>query len=145
MKPDRAPFPPIQFQKNPPPAKKKKYGKAERGEGGRAVLRAWRRSSDHAIEAYDEISSHHARGACEAGSVAKRLEIGSSGAVYSHHHRNFQKIGRIFALVFFAPHQRKPVRFGRAARLARVEGGGKKFKSRKFLEGGFFQGQVSNS
>jgi len=79
-----------------------------------------------------------------AKSVALRLEIGSSGAVYSHHHRNFQKIGRIFALVFFAPHQRKPVRFGRAARFARVEGEVQKFKSRRFLEEGFFQGQVCN-
>src|SRR3989344_18969 len=32
-KPDRAPFPPIQFLKIPP-AKKKKHGKAEWGEGG---------------------------------------------------------------------------------------------------------------
>src|SRR3989344_75523 len=100
------------ISKRIPPAKKKKHERRKRGEDGRAVLRAWRRSSYHGIGAYAEISSHHARGACE--SVALRLEIGSSGAVYSHHHRNFQKIGRIFALVFFAPHQRKPVRFGRA-------------------------------
>ena len=70
MKPDRAPFPPIQFQKNPPPAKKKKYGKAERGEGGRAVLRARRRSSYHATGAYDLVPNYHARGACGISRVA---------------------------------------------------------------------------
>jgi len=32
--------------------------------------------------AYEKISSHHALRAC--ASVASRLEIGSSGAVYSH-------------------------------------------------------------
>lgn len=58
VRPTPAPF----NSKMHPPAKKKKHGEAEGGEGGRAVLRAVGGvQSHHAIGAYEKISSHHAR------------------------------------------------------------------------------------
>src|SRR3989338_5218368 len=101
------------IQKCIPPRKRKSM---ERRNGARADARYSARGGVRATTQPErtiwyQTTTHAAR----AGSVALRLEIGSSGAVYSHHHRNFQKIGRTFALVFFSPHQRKPVRFGRAA------------------------------
>ena len=68
-RPDLTPVPPIQF-KNASPAKKKSMERRKRGEGGRAVLRAGRRSSHHGIGAYDTVPSHHARGACEVSRFA---------------------------------------------------------------------------
>ena len=121
------------ISKRIPPRKRKSMERRERGEGGRADQReALVASRYHASGAYERVPSHHALGAWESVGIVGK--IGSSGVVNTHQYRN--KV--VFALAFFAPHQRKPVRFGRAARFARVEGEVQKFKSRRFLEGGFF-------
>ena len=123
-------FPPIQFQKESPREKRKSM---ESGNGARAdapSLRGAGRRRD-TTRAERTIWERATTRSARAKSVALRLEIGSSGAVYSHTYRN--KV--VFALAFFAPHQRKPVRFGRAARFARVEGEVQKFKSRRFSGG----------
>ena len=71
-----SPVPPIQFKKNPP-AKKKKYGKAERGEEGRAVLRAGGvRVGTRAERAKNSQATTHAE---RVKSVEIFAKIGSSG------------------------------------------------------------------
>src|SRR3989338_5394496 len=54
------------IQKCIPPRKRKSMERRKRGEGGAPSPRGeWQRSSNHAIGAYERISSYHSRGACE--------------------------------------------------------------------------------
>ena len=76
-------FRPFNFKKIPP-AKKKKHRKAERGEGGapspRGAGRIVRVTTQSERTHQSKATTHAER----ETSVAPRLKIGSSGAVYTH-------------------------------------------------------------
>ena len=82
----------------------------------------------------NRTSEYRATTCAERARSSVGAKIGSSSVVNTHKYRN--RAG--FALVFFARHQRKPVRFGRAARFARVECEVRKIQKPKIFGGRIF-------